>query len=88
MRLKAVLKSLKNAYFYYSDGLIKTWFKIALIWGVFFTWKYSSVATLSQSEFLQNREIILNILKTRNVRTGVRLVAISIYGRIGRFFFF
>lgn len=36
MRLKAVLKSLKNAHFYYSDGLIKTWFDRALIWGGFF----------------------------------------------------
>lgn len=68
MRLRALLKTSRNAYFDDGDMLSKPGIIV-----IQFDWikNYFSVATLTQSEYLQIREIIQNSSKMRNEGTDV-----------------
>lgn len=68
MRLRALLKTSRNAYFDDGDRLSKPGIIV-----IQFDWinNYFSVATLTQSEYSQIREIILNSSKKRNEGTDV-----------------
>lgn len=70
MRLRALLKTSRNAYRGFDDGDRLSKPGIIVIQ---FDWikNYFSVATLTQSEYSQIREIILNSSKKRNEGTDV-----------------